>query len=77
VSNESPNGGINLSKEELPRTGRSKKKDTNAKTDQSTTVPKALGEHLTKIQKRRKNDNKAKVANHHRKDRALKKTSGL
>lgn len=30
---------------------------------------------MTKIQKRRKNDNKAKVANHHRKERALKKTA--
>ncbi len=29
---------------------------------------------LSKIQKRRKNDNKAKIANHHRKERALKKT---
>jgi hypothetical protein len=68
MSKESPDGGIDLSKEELPR---------SAKTDQSTNAPKALGEQLTKIQKRRKNDNKAKVANHHRKERALKKTSGL
>ena len=29
---------------------------------------------MSKIQKRRKNDNKAKIANHHRKERALKKT---
>ncbi|KAL7462107.1 hypothetical protein ACHAXS_002502 [Conticribra weissflogii] len=31
---------------------------------------------LSKIQKRRKNDNKAKIGNHHRKDRATKKASG-
>ena len=29
---------------------------------------------MNKIQRRRKNDNKAKIANHHRKERALKKT---
>lgn len=32
---------------------------------------------LSKVQKRRKNDNKSKIANHHRKDRALKKTGGM
>lgn len=31
-------------------------------------------DNLTKIQKRRKNDNKAKIGNHHRKERALKKS---
>ena len=31
------------------------------------------GSKMTKIQKRRKNDNKAKIGNHHRKERALKK----
>jgi hypothetical protein len=31
---------------------------------------------LSKVQKRRKNDNKAKIGNHHRKDRATKKASG-
>ena len=31
---------------------------------------------LSKIKKRRKNDNKAKIGNHHRKDRANKKASG-
>lgn len=31
-------------------------------------------QQLSKIQKRRKNDNKAKIANHHRKERALKKS---
>jgi hypothetical protein len=31
---------------------------------------------LSKIQKRRKNDNKAKIGNHHRKDRATKKAAG-
>jgi activating signal cointegrator complex subunit 2 len=33
-------------------------------------------EDMSKIQKRRKNDNKAKVGNHNRKDRALKKGGG-
>mmetsp|Transcript_41122 Transcript_41122/g.72350 ORF Transcript_41122/g.72350 Transcript_41122/m.72350 type:complete len:723 (-) Transcript_41122:72-2240(-) len=37
---------------------------------------KAKDDDLSKIQKRRKNDNKAKVGNHHRKDRATKKASG-
>lgn len=32
-------------------------------------------EEMTKIQKRRKNDNKAKIANHHRKERSLKKSA--
>ena len=31
---------------------------------------------MSKVQKRRKNDNKAKIGNHHRKDRATKKASG-
>ena len=31
---------------------------------------------LSKIQKRRKNDNKSKIGNHHRKDRATRKASG-
>lgn len=34
------------------------------------------GGDMSKIQKRRKNDNKAKIGNHHRKDRATKKASG-
>lgn len=75
ASKESNNGGTNLAKEEIPKTGRSK--HTNSKTDPSIAVSNAQGEQLTKIQKRRKNDNKAKVANHHRKERALKKTAGL
>jgi hypothetical protein len=31
---------------------------------------------LSKVQKRKKNDNKSKIGNHHRKDRATKKASG-
>jgi hypothetical protein len=31
---------------------------------------------LSKIQKRKKNDNKSRVGNHHRKDRATKKAAG-
>ena len=34
------------------------------------------GNEMSKIQKRRKNDNKAKLGNHHRKDRATKKATG-
>lgn len=34
------------------------------------------GDDLSKIQMRRKNDNKAKIGNHHRRDRATKKASG-
>ncbi|KAL7453334.1 hypothetical protein ACHAWC_008448 [Mediolabrus comicus] len=34
------------------------------------------GDEMSKIQKRRKNDNKAKIGNHHRKDRATKKAAG-
>lgn len=34
------------------------------------------GNEMSKIQKRRKNDNKAKLGNHHRKDRATKKAAG-
>jgi len=33
------------------------------------------GDAMTKIQKRRKNDNKAKIGNHHRKERAMKKAA--
>ena len=32
-------------------------------------------ENMTKIQKRRKNDNKSKIGNHHRKERAMKKNA--
>jgi hypothetical protein len=34
------------------------------------------GDDMSKIQKRRKNDSKAKIGNHHRKDRATKKAAG-
>jgi hypothetical protein len=40
------------------------------------TATAATNADLTKIQKRRKNDNKAKIGNHHRKDRAQKKAAG-
>eukprot|EP00979_Chaetoceros_neogracilis_P007441 scaffold1570_cov218-Chaetoceros_neogracile.AAC.7 len=43
----------------------------NGGTDKKKETP----EELTKIQKRRKNDNKAKIGNHHRKDRAMKKNA--
>jgi len=57
-----------------------KKMKTNVST--TTTGPSSAtqkissAEPLTKIQKRRKNDNKAKISNHHRKERSLKKNSG-
>jgi hypothetical protein len=35
---------------------------------------KTSADEMTKLQKRRKNDNKAKIANHHRKERSLKKS---
>lgn len=47
--------------------------DTNASNSQGSKVD---GE-LSKLQKRRKNDNKAKIGNHHRKDRATKKAAGI
>ncbi|GFH61512.1 hypothetical protein CTEN210_17988 [Chaetoceros tenuissimus] len=47
--------------------GNSQKKKGNDKKDAS--------KEMSKIQKRRKNDNKAKIGNHHRKERALKKTA--
>eukprot|EP00550_Attheya_septentrionalis_P007642 CAMPEP_0198288726 /NCGR_PEP_ID=MMETSP1449-20131203/7149_1 /TAXON_ID=420275 /ORGANISM="Attheya septentrionalis, Strain CCMP2084" /LENGTH=438 /DNA_ID=CAMNT_0043986931 /DNA_START=56 /DNA_END=1372 /DNA_ORIENTATION=+ len=46
----------------------------NQNTETSKTTKE--GDDLTKIQKRRKNDNKSKIGNHHRKDRAQKKAMG-
>ena len=46
---------------------------SGAKGDSKNTAAEA---DLSKVQKRRKNDNKAKIGNHHRKDRATKKASG-
>jgi len=46
-------------------------KGANKNGGNKTTVQPDTG--LTKIQKRRKNDNKAKLGNHHRKERAMKK----
>ena len=57
-------------------------KKTKADVSTSTTDPSSAtqnissAEPLTKIQKRRKNDNKAKISNHHRKERSLKKSAG-
>merc|ERR1712113_1247668 len=52
--------------------------DTNAKDTKDggkpgTNAPGQTTTGLTKIQKRRKNNNKAKLGNHHRKERAMKK----
>ena len=52
-----------------PKKGGDKSEESNDKQKGTTDDPK-----MSKIQKRRKNDNKAKIANHHRKERALKKT---
>lgn len=46
---------------------------SGAKGDSKNTATEA---DMSKVQKRRKNDNKAKIGNHHRKDRATKKASG-
>jgi hypothetical protein len=48
---------------------------TKKQTTDTSKTPKE-GDDLTKIQKRRKNDNKSKIGNHHRKDRAQKKAMG-
>lgn len=47
-------------------------RDINASNSQGNKA-----EELSKLQKRRKNDNKAKIGNHHRKDRATKKAAGI
>lgn len=41
----------------------------------TSTEKGATGDKQTKIQQKRKNQNKAKIANHHRKERAQKKAS--
>jgi hypothetical protein len=50
----------------------------NATNDETSKDKKSTDEknndQLSKIQKRRKNDNKSKIGNHHRKERSLKKT---
>lgn len=50
--------------------GKNGKKNSGDKTKKQN-----AGEEMTKIQKRRKNDNKAKIGNHHRKERAMKKAA--
>ncbi|KAL3761875.1 hypothetical protein ACHAWU_009040 [Discostella pseudostelligera] len=52
--------------------GATSKADTNASNSQGNKA-----DELSKLQKRRKNDNKAKIGNHHRKDRATKKAAGI
>jgi len=44
--------------------------------DEKKGIDGKTNDNMSKIQKRRKTDNKAKIGNHHRKDRALKKTAG-
>mmetsp|Transcript_21582 Transcript_21582/g.32770 ORF Transcript_21582/g.32770 Transcript_21582/m.32770 type:complete len:521 (-) Transcript_21582:443-2005(-) len=53
------------------------KNDTNGDTQAQGKEVKSDGKEdtLTKIQKRRKNDNKAKIGNHHRKERAQRKAN--
>ena len=47
---------------------------TSSTKDQKDGKEAKANDQMSKIQKRRKNDNKAKIGNHHRKERALKKT---
>ena len=54
--------------------GKNQNKSTPSTQDNTKTESKG-GTELTKIQKLRKNNNKAKIGNHHRKDRAMKKTA--
>ena len=66
VSNDQP----------LKNKGKGGKNIKGNKNDNMGTQKNSNGE-MTKIQKRRKNDNKAKIGNHNRKDRALKKSGGM
>jgi hypothetical protein len=50
--------------------------DSDSKGDHNTNQNKEGDGDLSKLQKRRKNDNKSKIGNHHRKDRASKKAAG-
>lgn len=54
--------------------GKNQNKSNPSSDDNAKTESKGSAE-LTKIQKLRKNNNKAKIGNHHRKDRAMKKTA--
>jgi hypothetical protein len=54
--------------------GKKQNKSTPSTQDNTKTESKG-GTELTKIQKLRKNNNKAKIGNHHRKDRAMKKAA--
>lgn len=63
-------------KKQDERGGRGRGSTSKAGTDASSQGNKVDGE-LSKLQKRRKNDNKAKIGNHHRKDRATKKAAGI
>jgi hypothetical protein len=54
--------------------GKNHNKVTSSSDNKTETESKG-GNELTKIQKLRKTNNKAKIGNHHRKDRALKKTA--
>lgn len=55
--------------------GRGGKTGRGAGKSQGDTKQGEGGGEMSKIQKRRKNDNKAKIGNHHRKDRATKKAA--
>uniref|UniRef100_A0A7S2EMS8 CUE domain-containing protein n=1 Tax=Ditylum brightwellii TaxID=49249 RepID=A0A7S2EMS8_9STRA len=71
---EGGDGGSGGGKTNQPNKG--KKGGGGGGAKQPSSGGAAADDNLTKIQKRRKNDNKAKIGNHHRKDRALKKTGG-
>ena len=55
-------------------TAQAKATDDSVKQEQTS---RAASNEMSKIQKRRKNDNKAKIGNHHRKDRAQKKQTSV
>jgi len=70
-------GGVGASRDK-PSTGRGSRGGATGKSNGSTeeSQKEENDKDLSKIQKRRKNDNKAKIGNHHRKDRAIKKAAG-
>jgi len=78
-SKDTPNQGQNSNHSKNSKDSKSNNKGGgNAKGNANGNLKgKTGGENMTKIQKRRKNDNKAKIGNHNRKDRATRKTGGM
>ncbi len=69
AANDNQSSGVSQNKKYGTKSGGVKDKSS------ADGKKKKDGEEMTKIQKRRKNDNKAKIGNHHRKERALKKSA--